>query len=243
MAILMGIAILGAPGQANAAYAVQVFDDGILQGGITTGGAGNSLVFFGSTTHFSISNGSGLSNNPGTQGGSNLDLSSNEQVSTTFGVAGGTHTIQIVLSQTDWGAPTGTPLALSSSAGGSIGYVAGTNGLATDSVTATYQGFLDNTNALFGQPGAGATPIQNASASLGSPGTAPLVFSPGTSINYTVPGGTPFSLTDVLTFTFALSAGSGQDTANFSGSTVAAVPAPAGLVLAAAGLPFLGVGA
>jgi len=242
VAVLIGTVAFGSPNQAQAAYSVRVFDDGVLQGGITVVTAANSLVFFGSTTHFSITNGSGLSNNPGAQNGSNLDLSSNQQINALFGTAGGSHTIRIELSQTDWTAPTGTPLFLSSSAGGSFAYLGGTNPSATQSVSVTYQGFLDNTNALFGQPGAGSTPIQTASASRTSPGTSPLVFSPGTATNSGVPGGTPFSITDVLAFTFTLGAGSGQTTANVSASTVAAVPAPAGLVLVVAGLPFLGIG-
>lgn len=243
VAILMGMAMFGAPGQADAGYSVQVYDDGVLQGGVTVFTGGNNLVFFGSTTHFSISNGSGLSNNPGAQGGSNLDLSTNEQINTTFGLNGGTHTLRIELSQDNWTAPTGSPLALSSSAGGSTGYVAGSNLSATQTISVTYQGFLDNTNTLFGQPGAGATPIQTASTTQSSPGSMPLVFSPGVSLNQLVPGGVPFSLTDVIEFTFTLDPGSGQATANVSGSSVASVPAPAGLVLALAGLPCVGVGA
>jgi len=242
VAVLIGTVAFGAPNQAQAAYNVKVFDDGVLQGGITVIPVGNSLVFFGSTTHFSISNGSGLSNNPGTQGGSNLDLSSNEQINTTFGATGGAHTIRIELSQDFWTAPTGTPLSLSSSAGGSFAYLQGTNLSATEAVTATYQGFLDNTNTLFGQPGAGSTPVQTASASRTTAGTTSLVFGPATSTNNLVPGGTPFSITDVLTFTFTLDAGSGQATANVSASTVASVPAPAGLALLVAGLPFVGIG-
>jgi PEP-CTERM motif len=239
-ALLLGAAILGAPKPAQAGYAVEVFDDGVLQGGITTIVTGNSLVFSGSTTHFSITNGSGLSNNPGTQGGSNLDLSSNEQISTTFGATGGTHTIEIVLSQTGWTAPTGTPLLLSSSAGGAIGYVAGTNLSATETVTSSYQGFLDNTNTLFGEPGSSASPVETASAMLSAVGTDPLVYTPGTSTAL-VSGGTPFSLTDVLSFTFTLSAGSGQDSANASVSTDAnAVPEPASLTILGAALVGFG---
>jgi hypothetical protein len=239
-ALLVGAALLGAPNQARAGYAVQVYDDNVLQGGIFSFVSGNSLVFFGSTTHFSITNGSGLSNNPGTQALSNLSLSSNEQISTTFGAGGGTHTIKIVLSQDGWLAPTGTPLVLSASAGGSY---AGTN--AGNSVVAHYQGFLDPSNALFGTPGSGGTPVLTASAS-GVPTppnlTKPLVFAPATGVSI-VPGGTPFSMTDVLTFTFNVTPGSGQDTANVSASTAAtAVPAPAGLALALAGLPVLGIG-
>jgi len=251
-AALIGAALLAVPSQARADYAIRIFDDGNLefQRGTGTdvgvgifGTLGNSLIFTSATTHFSITNGSGSSNNPGTQGGSNLALSSNEQINTTFGATGGTHSIRIELSQTAWLAPTGTPLVLSSSAGGSFDYLQGTNPSANQSVTATYQGFLDNLNTLFGQPVAGSTPIQTATATRTTVGTSSLVFSPGTSVNTNVPGGTPFSMTDALTFTFTLGAGSGQTTANVSASTVASVPAPAGLILALTGAPVFGIGA
>lgn len=259
-AVVAAAAVFGSTSSAEAAYlyGVRVYDSGVLQfeavydsttntstinvGTGAFGVGGNSLIFTTNTTNFTISNGSGLSNNPGTQGGSNLNLSSNEHIDTTFGTAGGTHTIRIEISQTGWTAPTGTPLTLSSSAGGSTAYLQGTNLFATQTIGATYQGFLANDNVLFAQPAAGSTPIQTASTSQSSVGTLPLVFSPGTSTNVTVPGGTPFSMTDALEFSFTLSAGSGQAAANVSASTVASVPAPAGLVLALTALPALGIG-
>jgi hypothetical protein len=242
-AVLAAIAIAGLAPPARADYGVQVYDDGVLQSGITTFTSGNQLVFLGSTTHFSITNGSGSSNNPGTQGGSQLSLSSNETISTTFGGSGGTHTIQIVLSQTGWMAPNAPKLALSSSAGGSVSYSQGSTANAALNVIAAYQGFLDNTNTLYGMPGSGGTPVASAdSGNITTPGTSSLVFAPGTSTSV-VPGGTPFSMTDVLTFTFTLAAGSGQDSANVSASTVAMVPAPPGLILGLTGLPALGFGA
>ncbi len=240
---LTGALVFGSASQARASYSVQVYDDGVLQGGVGVLAIGNSLIFTGSTTHFSITNGSGLSNNPGSPGGSNLILSSNEQISTTFGATGGTHTIKIVLSQTDWNSPVGNPLTLSSSAGGSISnLISGSNPNAQTHVTATYQGFLANSNVLFATPAAGGTATQTATASVTGIGSNGLVFTPGISVNPTVPGGVPFSMTDVLTFTFTQDAGSGQATANVSASSVASVPAPAGLVLVLAGLPCLGIG-
>src|SRR5947207_1637667 len=77
VALLAGVAMLATPPPARASFAVNVYDDGVLQSGITVFASGNQLVFFGSTTHFDITNGSGLSNNPGSPTTSNLSLSSN----------------------------------------------------------------------------------------------------------------------------------------------------------------------
>jgi len=122
--------------------------------------------------------------------------------------------------------------------------VAGKTKGATDTVSSTYQGFLDNSNTLFGQPAGGSTPQQSASASLSAPGTLPLAYNPATP-TADVPGGTPFSMTDVLTFTFTLGKGSGQDTAaaSFTTTADAIVPAPSGVVLALTAIPLLGLGA
>jgi len=245
--VLMGAIVFGSPTQARAAFTVNVYEDGTLVtgGSVVPIDSQNILYAFTSANSnlqfFNVTSGSGTSNNPGTQGGSNLDLANNTKITTNFGAAGGTHTIRIELTQDGWNAPTGTPLTLSSSAGGSTAYLGGTNPSATQTITATYQGFLDNTNALFGKPAAGSTPIQTASTTQSAVGTKSLVFSPATSSSL-VPGGTPFSMTDVLEFTFTLSAGSGQASANVSASTVASVPAPAGVVLALTGLPILGIG-
>jgi hypothetical protein len=230
---------LATPNRSQAAFDVRVYDDGVLQVGIGVISGSNGLIFQGTTTHFSLTNGSAVSNFPGTQTFSSLSVSSNQQISTTFGAAGGTHTIRIEISENGWQAPVGSPLFLSSSAGGSYA-----SSLQGNSLTATYQGFLDNTNTMFGQPAAGSTPLQTASASpVGTPLTSALVFTPDPSINPVVPGGTPFSMTSVLTFTFNIQAGSGQDQANVSASTVTVVPAPPGLALALIGVPLLGVSA
>jgi len=238
-----GAARVGRP--SDAAFTVQVYDDGVLQGGILVIPLGaNSILFGGTTTHFSIANGSALSNNPGTQGGSNLGLSgTGGQVTTLFGATGGNHTLRIVVSQDGFTAPTGSPLTLSASGGGSIAMVNNNNNDPSSlGVSSAFQAFLDNTNTLFGQPGPGATPLQTASASLTTPGTAPLVYSPAVAANPNVPGGTPFALTSNLFFDVTLSPNSGQDSFNSSFSVTAVVPAPAGLVLALTGLPVLGIG-
>jgi hypothetical protein len=128
---------------------------------------------------------------------------------------------------------------LSSSAGGSI-----SSGGTAETVTATNQGFIDNSNLLPGlSPGGTSTPLANASATLGGTGTATLLYnpSPGTAV---APGGVPFALSEVFTYTFAAGTYTGGGTADVSGSvSVTPVPAPAGFMLALAGLPCLGIGA
>jgi len=244
VAVLIGTVAFGGLNEAQASYQVRVYDDNVLQGGITTAFLDpfdlNSLSYGGTTTHFSVS-GSGLSNNPGdpSGGGSNLDLSSNSKFVANFGAAGGTHTLRIEISQDGWTAPTGSPLILSSAGGGSFTYV-GTSG-GTQSVVVGYQGFLDTSNTLFGQPLAGSTPAQSATVSRTSAGNNGyrLLTDPSTSL---VAGGTPFSITDVLSFKFTLDPLSGSSFANGSASTIASVPAPAGAVLAMTALPLLGIG-
>ena len=236
-ALLVGAAIL-APAQARADFEISVFVDGVNQN-VTTSGTANSFFFIGSVSDFNIQVTSGT-NWSGAPTGALMSNTSNNQVTTDFGAAGGTHTITIVISENGWTAPTSSLLQLSSSAGGSIGDTGGTL-----SVSATNQGFLDNTNTLAttATPGGSSTPLANASAALGATGTNPLVYNPSPA-NSIVPGGTPFSMTEVFSFTFTMGAGSGQDSADVSGSvSVAPVPVPPGFLLALTSLPALGVGA
>lgn len=244
IAAMVAVASLVASGStAQAAYTVRIYDDGVLQGGVTITNIGTTKVLYAAdTTNFEIS-GNSLSNFPGTQGGSKLSISNDLQVTTKFGGDGGSHTLRIEISQTDWTAPVGDPLILSSSGGGSFDYLQGSNLSASQSVAVDYQGFLDNSNTLFGQPVAGSTPTISDSATRTTVGTTSLDL--GNSVNPLVPGitaGSKFSMTDVLVFTFTVDAGSGQTAANISASSVASVPAPAGLVLALTGLPALGIG-
>jgi len=250
-AVVAAAVLIGSGSSANAAYQVRFIEDGgTVYNDINHGGTigviilGNSLTFAGTTTFFSVANGSALSNNPGTQGGANLNMSgSGGQVTTTFGASGGHHTLQIIISQDGWNRPVGTPLTLSASGGGSIAFVAADPPApGTMTVAASFNGFLDNTNALLGMPVAGMTPTQNASASLSNTGTAPLVYTPGTSVNPSVPGGVPFSMTSSILYDVTLTGAGGQHSFNSSFNLTAAVPAPAGVVLALTGLPVLGIG-
>jgi len=245
LAALVGVVILGAPTPAQATFTVRVYEDGSP----VTGGVVSLLdpqdVLYAFTTinsnlqFFQVTSGSGSSTFPGSQNfGASLGLSNSTKVITNFGGSGGTHTIRIEMTQDGWLAPSGTPLTLSSSGGGSYDFTHLGNSLAV-----TYQGFLDGSNTLFGQPVGGSTPLQTAGATAGtSVGTAGLSLSPGVSSS-NVPAAVPFSMTDVLELKFTQAAGSGQDQVTFSASTVAVVPAPAGLVLALTGIPCMGLAA
>lgn len=234
------IALMAAPQVARAGYQIRVYDDGVLQAGITSVQMGNSFIFAGTTTNFSITNGSALSNNPGTQAFANLGTNTGSQVGTMFGSAGGTHTLRIEITQDGFTAPVGTPITLSTSAGGAFGGY--TSSVAGNKVDISVQGFLDNTNTPFGQPVAGGSgAVTSSTTATGL--TTPIVFNPSASINYNVPGGTPFSITTVIEYKFTLAAGSGQDIAGVSTAVAAAVPAPAGLWLAALGVPCMGLAA
>ena len=179
-------------------------------------------TFIGSSAHFSITIVSGSSNNPGTPAFADLQMTNDSTVQVT---ASGMHTLTIELTATGFTSPSGTPLSLSSSAGGEV------RTANSDTVTATYEGVLDPTNTPFGNGQGvplGAPPSPDPAQSSGvvtataSGLEVPLVFTPGTALNL-VPSATPFSLTDVSTFTFS-SASSG-DYINM-GATTAASPPP-----------------
>src|SRR5205823_5482941 len=97
------------------------------------------LAFVGSSAHFDMNlQIVGVTNSPGTPGGASLQLSPQSYVSAT--TTGGTHTLTVELTSTGFTAPPGSPLSLSSSAGGEVITSGG------DTVTATYQGVLDASN-------------------------------------------------------------------------------------------------
>jgi len=238
-AILAGIAMAAQASPARATFEIFVYDDGKLA--FTSTGSATSVSYAGTTTNFSISNGSGTSNNSGSAI-SFMQLSGNAVVSTTFSVPG-THTLTIVESEDGWTAPAGNPLVLSSAGGGS--YLLDKSG---NSISATYQAFLDTSGKLyaggasFTTPGGGSDSKQSATATtpIGLPGSFTYSPNPDSSL---VPGAVPFAFTTVQTYSFSLVAGSLTNNANASDtSSVTATPAPAGLVLALAGLPCLGIG-
>ena len=239
-ALLVGAVILGAPTQARASFAITVFVDTVNQGVVLSAGsnANDFSVDPVNVTNFHISSISSLTNWTGAPDGAVMSNTTNLSIRTTFALPG-THTITIVISENGWLAPTGSPLALSSTAGGTIGHVGG----GSNTVFATNQGFLDNSNTLATTltPGGAFTPLATATAVASGTSTSNLNYTPSPGINAATPGGTPFNMTQVFSFKFTVTGGS-QSTANVSGTVVASVPAPAGLTLALAGAPFLGVG-
>jgi len=237
--ILAGIAMAGWAPPTQAAFAITVYVDGTNQNVTTLGTANNFGLGFGiSVTDFSNIQVGSLTNFPGTNPNANESNTTNGQVTTAFGTSGGTHTITFVISESNWSAPTSIALGLSTTGGGSIG--GGLGG----TINATNQGFLTPNDILVdtsATPGGAPTPKQTASALSPLTGTNSLVYTP-TPATSVVPGGTPFTMTEVISYTFTVAAGSGQITGDFSGSVNASpVPAPAGILLAITGLP-VGIG-
>jgi hypothetical protein len=248
-ALLVGVSMLAAPTQARADFQVEVSINGgaFVAATVTTLDSQDAQYSYVVSGVITIS-GTLASNFPGAPTGAGLTLANTTNVKFASATVG---SVEIVSTQTGFTAPASSPLLLSSSGGGTI---QNTSGTAT-SASSTYQGVLDPNNLDFGAgngstivvgtppPAVHSTPAMTASGTAGGTtsgtGTAPLVYSPGTATNL-VASATPFSLTNVLTF-------SGQSTVNevLAGSwttTAAPVPVPAGLVLALTGLPCLGLG-
>jgi len=242
VAALVCAAILGPTSRAQAGFTVAVYDDNNLQSTIALTPVSNQLVFFGGLTdHFDLTSGQGSSNFPGLQTGASLNQNSSAQVSTgaNFFTGGNTHKITIVISESGYTLPVGTPMSISSSSGGSFLSTGGVVTLAT-----TNQSFLDTSGAayvpgaVYAAPGGVGTGVATGSNSTTS--TLPMNFLQDTVGANNIPGATPFTITNVITLTFTLdSGGSGQG--GLSSSTLVTVPAPAGLVLALTGVPCLGL--
>jgi hypothetical protein len=129
-------------------------------------------------------------------------------------------TLKIVVSQTDYTLPTGPKLFVESGLGGSVSK--GTVGL-----TGIFQAYADKNNNLKGMSDFSNGP-QDATQ-MGS------TFQTGSANGIFNRNPTNYSLTSVVTFKL-----SPKGTANFSDHVnVTATPAPAGLLLAASGLPVL----
>jgi len=145
----------------------------------------------------------------------------------------GTHTLTIEVSQNNYTLPgtVGADLLMTSSASGTVNVV-GAGGPAAN--TETFQSYVNNVNTEFNITGATTSGPQTSSLNnpgswTSAPNNATAVFT-RTTAEYTV--------TTIQTLTI----GAGGDI-NFSTQTnLVAVPAPAAVVLALTGLPFVGAG-
>lgn len=197
--------------------AFRVYEDGVLQAGLSATSTNGILSSVGSTANFALV--TGLSSGIPLVPAPSLDAQTTA-ISSTAGFTG-THTIRLEFTQTD---------VPSLSAGGLLARLASTltanlliNGSSISSVTIS--NFVDAANTLFGQ----ATQIATATFSgIGA-------FSSGTIIGNAALPNTLFSETAVFTATFT----GGGASLNAS-SQIVAVPEPATLALF--GTALLGLG-
>jgi hypothetical protein len=225
MAALVGAALLGTATRARANLELDLQEDGgtvvkinvandqgpaTFSGKLGLGGAGG--------TDFTIFISVGFSNSPGGING----ITNVGTVSITNNT-GATHTLHINVSAQDFTSPSSPPspaLDLADTVSGS-----GIDG----TLSGTFQGFADASNALFGTGFKGQLlnfAVSGQSQSFSADGLA-HGFASGPKYSetilssYTLGGGTSMTLT--------------------GGNTQTMVPVPAGLVLALSGLPFLGL--
>jgi hypothetical protein len=223
IALSVGVVLLLPTAPARASYFYQIFDDGIAQTAILTP-VGSSFASVHSTTNFDITIASSLTVQ--SSGLTTLDtqLQAHEKVGVT-----GQHTIEIKIAFTDYALPAGTPLFVTSSGSANFGDAA-----PGDKGTGQAWANAANTSAF----NTGTTDVkQTATSSGGSAFGVTLLPNPD-SFLFTRSGN--FALNQDLTVALT-------NNINTTGqvellTTVAPVPAPAGLVLALTGMPVLAFG-
>jgi hypothetical protein len=224
VAVLVAVAILGAPTQARADLQVSWSASTALLGESTTNGTISSLSN-GSAGGFTIS---GNAAGAATLGATAMDLSSISISSS----AGGTLTLYLtqngLTSPTGLGTLTGTLTGHFITGSGSVSMVA----------------YGNDTNLLYGNaagvsPGgfseSGTTP-----ASGGLTNVATGAISPGGSASTQFNATNPYSMTEIIMITFNSSGGTVSLSSD--GSTTFSTPAPAGLVLLFSAVPCVGLG-
>jgi hypothetical protein len=232
MAILAGIVMLGAAAPARADLEIILQEDSGPKTyySIATGSGTGSLtapspLVFGDFTLTGLaasqSNGSKVSDLESTD----LTITNNTNAA---------HTLTIQTYANDFTLPAGSPLNLSSSAGGNniIGSSATTN--------MTHQGWINNANTgIDAPPGPGVpglTPPMETSPGSQAPTYNGMSFDNGTLTTLFTRSGTFFSLTSQA----SVNVGGGEEIHFTETLTVTATPAPAAIVLALTGLPVLG---
>ncbi len=224
-ALLGAAALLAAPSQARADLIISLQEAGVNGGAITTFASTatdfSSVSKTGTYGDFTVTIFGGSSDNAATM--SDI-LSSTTSVQNSNLLTSGEHTLVLYVTQTNYTLPTGPKLNVQSSLGGSINQ--GTLGL-----TGVFQAYADKNNNANGTGDFSNGP-QNANQTGSS-------YDTGSANGLFTRGSGSYSLTSVITFD--LSAGG---KANFSSQeNVTQAPAPAAVVLALVGMPFLGVGA
>jgi hypothetical protein len=228
---MTGAVLLLVPGKASADFKVRITT---LSGSatITDGGAGdldglvnNSITVNYNDASYNVIGTISFTNTPGTATLGLLDVSYNISTRNLTGGANGTGGLATLeASATGYTQPTVNPLTLSNTFNG--------NGSGTGSITS--QAYADPANGLFSEGGGFPSPGPVGPFPIGQSGG----FNGAGSVLFNK-GGTPYSLTDVLTFNL-------NPNSNVSGDSqdeVTPYPAPASLLLIASGVPFMGLGA
>jgi hypothetical protein len=231
---LAGVIVLGGPAGARADFSLQVYQDGVLLDSKSFNT--NQIQVNQTFGSYYITGNILFTNSPGDVNNGNIQISG----MTIENNDGLTHTLALVLSASNFTSPgqAGSQMVLSSTAS-----ITGT-GLLNGSDSFTYQGYADANNNLFGTT---SPPPLGGVGSAGAVTTGLSSFS--TTAGNLTQGATDtktatfirtqdlYSLTSISTFTM-----NGGGTIGFTTSTAAALPAPAGIVLALSGAPLLGLG-
>jgi len=221
------ISLIASGSSAQAAFEIALQEAGVNGGAITMVASGTDfqafgIAFSGTYGDFDVTSFSGSSDNDGTL--SDL-LQSTTSVKNANHLNSGTRTLTLYVTQSNYTLPAGTPLRVESGMGGSVNN--GTLGL-----TGIFQAFADKNNNPYGLTDFSNGP-QNATANLTS-------FDTGSHTGlFARIAGNQYSITTVVTFTLSAGGKAGFQ----SHANVSPTPAPAGLVLALTGVPFLGLGA
>jgi MYXO-CTERM domain-containing protein len=222
LAAAVAVAVaLGAPRPAHAYIEI---DYSIDNGGRTFGASSNTgfVTFSGSGLggFFDVLFTIGTTNTPGGQQA--LITQSNNSVSTDYTDVNTSHTLHIYVSSTGFTQPQSPP----PTSLGNASSITENGG----STTVVFSSYADATNTLFGTSGSSTSVTYSVSGQAGKGDQSSTLFSPN---------GATYSLTNIGDFTMT---GGTSLTVVSGNTTVTPTPAPAGAVLALAGLPVLGIG-
>jgi hypothetical protein len=231
--VAIGVA-LAAPSKSEADFMIQVSEDGKNFVTVASGSDFSPLSFSGDISVNGSNTKSGASGSGGDftitilGSSSNNGASLSKLLSSTTEVSNNTsslHTLVIEVTQSNYTLPASTKLTVESGLGGTVNK--GALGLA-----GIFQAYADNTNLDFGTGFTNGPQTAVPSGSTFDTGSASGLFTRPTSSS-------PYSLTSMVYLTM----GGNADINYANHVNVTPVPAPAGVVLAAASLPFLGIGA